>query len=113
RRADHRRGDVLARAWLRRRAGDLREHRDAARLRRVPHAPRLRPPDGRRAGELSMRAVFVGGSSGIGLAAATRAVAAGWDVVIVSRDPERADIDAERVALDISDEAAVRKTFAE
>ncbi len=58
-----------------------------------------------------MRAVFVGGSSGIGLAAARRARAAGWDVVVVSRDPERADVDAERVALDIADEAAVRATF--
>ena len=37
-----------------------------------------------------MRAVFVGGSSGIGLAAARRAVAAGWDVVVASREPERA-----------------------
>ena len=59
-----------------------------------------------------MRAAFVGGSSGIGLAAARLAVDAGWDVVILSRDPERADIDAERVALDIADEAAVRETFA-
>ena len=58
-----------------------------------------------------MRAVFVGGSSGIGLAAARRARAAGWDVVVVSRDPERADVDAERVALDIADDAAVRATF--
>ena len=58
-----------------------------------------------------MRAVFVGGSSGIGLATARLAVAAGWDVVIVSRDPERADVDAERVALDIADEVAVRETF--
>ncbi len=58
-----------------------------------------------------MRAVFVGGSSGIGLAAARRAAAAGWDVVIVSREPERADLDAERVVLDIADEPAVRETF--
>lgn len=59
-----------------------------------------------------MRAVFIGGSSGIGLAAATRAVAAGWDVTIVSRDPDRADIDATRVALDVTDIAAVRSTLA-
>lgn len=59
-----------------------------------------------------MRAVFVGGSSGIGLAAARRAAAAGWDVVIASRDPDRAEIDAERVVLDIGDETAVRATFA-
>ena len=58
-----------------------------------------------------MRAVFVGGSSGIGLAAAQRAAAAGWDVVVASRNPERADVDAERVVLDIADEAAVRETF--
>ena len=58
-----------------------------------------------------MRAVFVGGSSGIGLAAARRAAAAGWDVVIVSREPERADVAAERVVLDITDEGAVRETF--
>ena len=58
-----------------------------------------------------MRAAFVGGSSGIGLATAQLAVAAGWDVVILSREPERAEIDAERVALDIADEAAVRATF--
>ena len=59
-----------------------------------------------------MRAAFVGGSSGIGLASARLAVAAGWDVVILSREPERAEIDAERIALDIADEAAVRETFA-
>ena len=59
-----------------------------------------------------MRAAFVGGSSGIGLATARLAVDAGWDVVILSRDPERADIDAVRVALDIADEAAVREAFA-
>ena len=66
-----------ARPRLRRRPRDLREHRHPARLRRVPHAPRLRPAHGGR----RMRAVFVGGSSGIGLAAARRAAAAGWDVV--------------------------------
>ena len=59
-----------------------------------------------------MRAAFVGGSSGIGLATARLAVDAGWDVVILSREPERADIDAARVTLDIADEAAVRETFA-
>ena len=52
-----------------------------------------------------MRAVFVGGSSGIGLAAARRAVDAGWDVVVASRDPRRADIDCERrSSVDISDD---------
>jgi NAD(P)-dependent dehydrogenase (short-subunit alcohol dehydrogenase family) len=58
-----------------------------------------------------MKAVFVGGSSGIGLEAARLAVAAGWDVVIASRDPERAEIDAERVMLDIADQGAVRAAF--
>jgi NAD(P)-dependent dehydrogenase (short-subunit alcohol dehydrogenase family) len=58
-----------------------------------------------------VRAVFVGGSSGIGLAAARRAVAAGWDVVVCSRDPERADVDAEKVALDVTDREAVRALF--
>ncbi|HEY7730639.1 MAG TPA: SDR family oxidoreductase [Gaiellaceae bacterium] len=58
-----------------------------------------------------MRAVFVGGSSGIGLAAARLAVAAGWDVVVASRDPERADVDAEKVALDVADREAVRSLF--
>jgi len=46
-----------------------------------------------------MRAVFVGGSSGIGLAAARRAVEAGWDVVVASRDPTRADVDCERISV--------------
>jgi NAD(P)-dependent dehydrogenase (short-subunit alcohol dehydrogenase family) len=59
-----------------------------------------------------VRAVFVGGSSGIGLAAARRAVAEGWDVVVVSRGPERADVDAEKVALDVTDREAVRELFA-
>jgi NAD(P)-dependent dehydrogenase (short-subunit alcohol dehydrogenase family) len=58
-----------------------------------------------------MRAVFVGGSSGIGLAAARLAVAAGWEVVVASREPGRVDLDAERVTLDIADEAAVRDVF--
>jgi NAD(P)-dependent dehydrogenase (short-subunit alcohol dehydrogenase family) len=54
----------------------------------------------------------VGGSSGIGLAAARRAVASGWDVVVASRDPDRADVDAEKVALDVTDREAVRTLFA-
>ncbi len=58
-----------------------------------------------------MKAVFVGGSSGIGLASARLAVAAGWDVVIASRTPETASIDAERLVLDIADEASVRTAF--
>jgi len=58
-----------------------------------------------------MKAVFVGGSSGIGLAAAHKAVDAGWGVVVVSRDPTRAEIDAEKVALDVTDPGAVRALF--
>jgi NAD(P)-dependent dehydrogenase (short-subunit alcohol dehydrogenase family) len=58
-----------------------------------------------------VRAVIVGGSSGIGLAAARRAVEAGWDVVVASRDPARADVAAEKIALDVSDPAAVRTFF--
>lgn len=58
-----------------------------------------------------MRAVFVGGSSGIGLAAARKAVSAGWDVIVASRAPEKADIDAEAVALDVTDREAVRSFF--
>ena len=60
-----------------------------------------------------MRAVFIGGSSGIGLAAATRAVSEGWDVTIMSRDPSRADIRAAKVELDVTDADAVSRTFAE
>lgn len=59
-----------------------------------------------------MRAVFIGGSSGIGLAAARLARDSGWDVVVASRDPERAEIDAEKVALDVTDADAVRALFA-
>jgi NAD(P)-dependent dehydrogenase (short-subunit alcohol dehydrogenase family) len=60
-----------------------------------------------------VRAVILGGSSGIGLAAARRAVEAGWDVVVASRDPGRADVAAEKIALDVSDAAAVRTFFDE
>jgi NAD(P)-dependent dehydrogenase (short-subunit alcohol dehydrogenase family) len=58
-----------------------------------------------------MRAVFIGGSSGIGLAAARLAVAGGWDVIVASRDPARADVDAETRVLDVADAAAVRTFF--
>jgi NAD(P)-dependent dehydrogenase (short-subunit alcohol dehydrogenase family) len=59
-----------------------------------------------------VKAVFIGGSSGIGLASARRAVDAGWDVTILSRQPERADVAAEKVALDVTDDKAVRSWFA-
>ena len=58
-----------------------------------------------------MRVVFIGGTSGIGLAAARRAVDAGWDVVVASRNPERADLTAEKMTLDVTDAAAVRTFF--
>ena len=58
-----------------------------------------------------MKAVFLGGSSGIGLAAARLAVAAGWHVTIASRHPERADIEATRAPLDVTDAEAVRAFF--
>jgi NAD(P)-dependent dehydrogenase (short-subunit alcohol dehydrogenase family) len=58
-----------------------------------------------------VKAVFVGGSSGIGLAAARKALAAGWEVVVLSRDPARAEIDAEKIRLDVTDARAVRATF--
>ena len=60
-----------------------------------------------------MRAVFIGGSSGIGLASAQRALASGWDVTVMSRDPSRADIAATKIALDVTDPVAVREAFAE
>jgi NAD(P)-dependent dehydrogenase (short-subunit alcohol dehydrogenase family) len=58
------------------------------------------------------RVVVIGGSSGIGLATARLCRDKGWDVVIASRDPERADVDAEKVALDVTDAAATRELFA-
>ena len=58
-----------------------------------------------------MRVVFIGGTSGIGLAAARRAVDAGWDVVVASRNPDRADLTAEKMTLDVTDAAAVRTFF--
>ena len=58
-----------------------------------------------------MKIVFVGGSSGIGLAAARKAVAAGWDVIVASRNPGRADVDAETVELDVTDVEMVRSYF--
>lgn len=59
-----------------------------------------------------MKAVFLGGSSGIGLAAARLAVESGWDVTIASRNPGRADIDADRATLDVTDDPGVRAFFA-
>lgn len=57
------------------------------------------------------RIVVLGGSSGIGLATARRAAEAGWDVIVVSRNPERADVAAQKVALDVTDGAAVREVL--
>jgi NAD(P)-dependent dehydrogenase (short-subunit alcohol dehydrogenase family) len=58
-----------------------------------------------------VKAVFLGGSSGIGLAAARLAVAAGWDVTVASRDPGRADLAATKTVLDATDDRAVRAFF--
>jgi NAD(P)-dependent dehydrogenase (short-subunit alcohol dehydrogenase family) len=60
-----------------------------------------------------MKAVFLGGSSGIGLAAARVAIAAGWDVTIASRNPDRADVEAPKAVLDVTDDHAVRRFFSE
>lgn len=57
------------------------------------------------------RAVFIGGSSGIGLAAARLAREHGWDVVVASRAPARANVEAEKIALDVTDPQAVRAVF--
>jgi len=57
------------------------------------------------------RVVLLGGSSGIGLATAKRCVEAGWDVVVASRDPGRAEIAGEKAALDVTDASAVRSFF--
>jgi NAD(P)-dependent dehydrogenase (short-subunit alcohol dehydrogenase family) len=54
-----------------------------------------------------VRVLVLGGSSGIGLATARACVARGWTVVVASRNPAGADVDAERIALDVTDRAAV------
>jgi NAD(P)-dependent dehydrogenase (short-subunit alcohol dehydrogenase family) len=59
-----------------------------------------------------LRALFVGGTSGIGLAAARLALEAGWDVVVAGRDPSRAEIDADKVVFDVTDEAGLRIALA-
>lgn len=51
---------------------------------------------------------MIGGSSGIGLATARLCADKGWQVVIASRDPSRADVNAEKHVLDITDAAASR-----
>lgn len=58
-----------------------------------------------------MRLLVIGGSSGIGLAAARAAAARGWEVVVASRDPGRADVDAQKVPLDVTDATAVERTL--
>ncbi|MFJ6742665.1 SDR family oxidoreductase [Streptomyces sp. NPDC091279] len=62
-----------------------------------------------------MRAVIMGGTAGIGLAVATRLTAAGLDVTVTGRDPERLAAARTQVAaaerLDGTDEAAVRAFF--
>jgi NAD(P)-dependent dehydrogenase (short-subunit alcohol dehydrogenase family) len=58
-----------------------------------------------------VRVLLLGGSSGIGLATARLCVEHGWDVVVASRDPARADVEAQKVAVDITDAAALRKVL--
>ncbi|HEY1481013.1 MAG TPA: SDR family oxidoreductase [Gaiellales bacterium] len=64
------------------------------------------------------RIVILGGTSGIGLATALRASAAGADVVVVSANPERVDAALEQLpegadgyAVDLRDEQAVAGLF--
>jgi NAD(P)-dependent dehydrogenase (short-subunit alcohol dehydrogenase family) len=57
------------------------------------------------------RIVVIGGSSGIGLATARLCVDKGWEVIVASRDPGRADVEAEKVALDVTDASASRTFF--
>ncbi|HTX07873.1 MAG TPA: SDR family oxidoreductase [Solirubrobacteraceae bacterium] len=58
------------------------------------------------------RLAVIGGSSGIGRAVAERALSAGWPVTVASREPERAPGQAERIVLDVTDGAAVKRAFA-
>jgi len=58
-----------------------------------------------------VRLVVIGGSSGIGLATARRAAEAGWEVLVASRNPDRAEIDADKAELDVTNAAAVRSFF--
>jgi NAD(P)-dependent dehydrogenase (short-subunit alcohol dehydrogenase family) len=60
---------------------------------------------------VGQRLVVIGGSSGIGLAVARKALEAGWDVTIASRDPGRAPLDVAKITLDVTDIRAVRTTF--
>ena len=57
------------------------------------------------------RVVVIGGSSGIGLATARLCADKGWDVIVASRDPDRADVEAEKIPLDVTDAAATRTLF--
>jgi NAD(P)-dependent dehydrogenase (short-subunit alcohol dehydrogenase family) len=58
-----------------------------------------------------VRALILGGSSGIGLATARLCRERGWEVVVASRDPTRADVDAQKVAVDVTDARALRKVL--
>lgn len=63
-----------------------------------------------------MRAVIMGGTAGIGLAAAERLAAGGAEVIVTGRDPERLAAVKDRVSaaeqVDGTDEAAVAAFFA-
>ncbi|MSO57549.1 MAG: SDR family oxidoreductase [Thermoleophilia bacterium] len=61
---------------------------------------------------MAQRLLVIGGSSGIGLATARLAAEWGIEPVLVSRDPSRADLDAERHAVDVRDHAALRDVLA-
>jgi len=57
------------------------------------------------------RALFIGGSSGIGLAAAELALHEGFEVIVASRNPERAAIAAEKIVVDLEDEGTIHDCF--
>ncbi len=57
---------------------------------------------------MAKRLLVIGGSSGIGLATARLARDWGIEPVILSRDPARAAIDAEKIAVDVTDHDALR-----
>jgi NAD(P)-dependent dehydrogenase (short-subunit alcohol dehydrogenase family) len=69
------------------------------------------PPLRATAGAALTRIVCIGGSSGIGLATARLCADKGWDVIVASRNPGRADVAAEKVELDVTDAEASRALF--
>ncbi|MDH4176985.1 MAG: hypothetical protein OEV72_05340 [Thermoleophilia bacterium] len=57
------------------------------------------------------RVVVIGGSSGSGLATARLRADKRWDVNVASREADRADVDAEKVVLAVTDASASRALF--